>query len=200
MQAAPRFRPTANHAATHARAAPPRTRSLRPAAAAVVLLGACAPASGPTPVIAENEAIALTLMAAWEAGDVQAATDLFWPGAVYDDFPNSTQHRGIAEIGAYVGHVHSWASDVVINVTAVHASEGGAVAEWVFSAVQSQPIAGRVEVATGKEFVLNGVTILEIDGGLVRRAADYIDTLPLVLQLGARVEMPGGTVIELGGG
>jgi hypothetical protein len=45
--------------------------------------------------------------------------------------------------------------------------------------------------------VLNGVTIIEMDGGRIRRAADYIDVLPLVLQLGGKAELPGGVVMDL---
>ena len=44
---------------------------------------------------------------------------------------------------------------------------------------------------------MNGVTIIEMEGGRIIRAADYVDTLPMMLQLGGRVEMPGGGVIEL---
>jgi hypothetical protein len=56
-----------------------------------------------------------------------------------------------------------------------------------------------VPVATGLEVVTNGVTIVEIDGGRIRRAADYMDTTPVLLQLGGRVELPGGGTIEPGG-
>lgn len=168
---------------------------------AVALAASCAPAdSGPSPLLAENEVVARTLMAAWERGDVAGIGEAFWPDATYDDFSNSVQHRGVDEIVAYFAGTHGWASDVVVNVTAVHASETGAVAEWVFSAVQTAPMEGTVAVGTGREVVLNGVTILEISGGLIRRGADYVDTLPLVLQLGGRVEMPGGTILEMPGG
>ena len=54
----------------------------------------------------------------------------------------------------------------------------------------------RVPVATGREVVLNGVTIIEIEDGRIIRAADYTDTTPLMLQLGGRIELPGGVVIE----
>ena len=178
-----------------------RSPLLRASTLAVVLAASCAPAdSGPSRLLAENEVVARSLMAAWERGDVGALADAFWPDATYDDFSNSVQHRGVDEIAAYFAETHGWASDVVVNVTAVHASEAGAVAEWVFSAVQTAPLEGTVDIGTGREVVLNGVTILEIQDGLIRRGADYVDTLPLVLQLGGRVEMPGGTTLEVPGG
>ena len=149
--------------------------------------------------LAESEVAARLLMSLWESGDVEELTGLFWPDAVYDDFPNQIQYRGLEEIAGYVEHVHSWATGVTVGVTGLHASETGAVAEWVLSAIQDRPIPGQVSVATGREVVLNGVTIIEMEGGRIRRAADYIDVLPLVLQLGGRVELPGGGVMELEG-
>lgn len=153
---------------------------------------------GASALLAEHEVLARTVLAAWERGSVEELPDLFWPDATYDDFSNSIQHRGIGEIQAYLAEAHRWGSDIVVNVTAVHPSPAGAVAEWVFSAVQTGPVEGTVDVGTGREVILNGVSVFEIDDGRIRRGADYVDGLPFVLQLGGRVEMPGGTVIELG--
>ncbi|HKJ03899.1 MAG TPA: nuclear transport factor 2 family protein [Longimicrobiales bacterium] len=169
---------------------------LTPILAMPLLLVACAP-SGPSPLLNENELTARTLMSVWETGETEDLAHLFYGDAVYDDFPNQTQYRGLEEIAGYVTHVHDWADAVSLSVSAVHTSETGAVVEWVFSAVQDKPIGDRVPVATGRDVLLNGVTILEIDGGRIRRAADYIDVLSLVLQLGAEVHMPGGSVMKL---
>ena len=152
---------------------------------------------GPSPRLNENEIVARTLMSIWETGEAQDLAGLFYGDAVYDDFPNQTQYRGLEEIAGYVAHVHDWADGVSMGVSEVHVSETGAVVEWVFSGVQDKPIGSRVPVATGREVLLNGVTILEIDAGRIRRAADYIDVLPLVLQLGAEVRLPGGSIMKL---
>lgn len=161
-------------------------------------LAACmTQADGPSPTTARNEVLARTLMTVWESGDTNVLNDLFSPQAVYDDFPNQTQYQGLEEIAGYVIHVHDWADAVSMSVSAVHASDEGAVVEWVFAAIQGAPIGTRVPVATGREVVLNGVTILEIEDGSIVRAADYMDVLPFVLQLGAEVHMPGGSVLRL---
>lgn len=160
-----------------------------------LLLMSCAPA-GPSPLLNENEIAARTVMSLWETGEVEELATLFYSDAVYDDFPNQTQYRGLEEIAGYITHVHDWADAASMSVTDVHVSESGAVVEWVFSAVQDRPIGTRVPVATGRDVLLNGVTILVIDGGRIRRAADYMDVLPLVLQIGAEVHMPGGSVMK----
>ena len=50
--------------------------------------------------------------------------------------------------------------------------------------------------ATGREVVLNGVTILEMADGRIRRAADYVDALPMMLQVGGEIRLPGGAVVR----
>jgi steroid delta-isomerase-like uncharacterized protein len=170
-------------------------------AAALVALAACAATCGPTETqaVAENELLVRSLLDALQRADTAVISELFWPEAVYDDFASQLQHRGIEEIVGYVTSVHEWADDVYMNVGEVHVSAAGAVAEWMFAAVQARPMGELVPIATNREVVVNGVTIIEVDGGRIRRAADYTDTAPLLLQLGGRVEMPGGNVIELDG-
>lgn len=145
----------------------------------------------------QSEVRVRRLMEAWELADTVALLDLFAPTAVYDDFANQTTYRGIEEIVGYVTGVHAWGEGVVVNVTAVHAGERSAVAEWTLAAFQERPIGSWVPVVTGREVVLNGVTVIELEGGRITRAADYMDTAPLVLQLGGRLELPGGTTITL---
>ena len=162
--------------------------------AALVSLPACT-AGGGEPGINRNEVIVRTMLSIWETADTAAVLELFWPEAVYDDFPNQTQYRGLEEIASYLTHVHSWGTGVYMNVTQVHASPGGATAEWVMSAIHDKPMGARVPEATGTEVVLNGVTIIEVQGGLITRAADYIDVVPMVLQLGGSIQYPGGAVL-----
>ncbi len=181
----------------------PRPAASARTGAALALTALAAAACGPsTPdaVLAEHELLARTVMAAWEARDMEALSRELWPDAVWDDFPNGVTYRGVEEIAAYKSEVHAWASDLVINVTAVHSSPSGATVEWVLYGTQTAPMAGRVEAVTDREVLVNGVTILEVEDGLVARGADYLDTLPLMLQLGGRVELPGGEVLELEGG
>lgn len=130
--------------------------------------------------------------------DTAVILELFWPEATYDDFASQQTHQGIQEIVAYLTAVHGWGDDVYMNLARVHTSSTGAVGEWVFSAIQTRPIGDRFPVASGNEVVLNGVTIIEMEGGRIMRAADYVDGVPLVLQLGGSIELPGGGVWQQG--
>lgn len=157
-------------------------------------LAACAPA-GSEAASARNELMVRSLLDAQQSADTATITALFWPDAVYDDYANQLEYRGLAEIVGYVTSVHTWADDVYLNAGRVHAGTSGAVAEWLFAGVQARPMGDYAPTGTGREVVLNGVTIIEVDGGRIRRAADYVDTAPLALQLGGRIELPGGRVI-----
>lgn len=166
---------------------------------AAALLAACVGSCGPSSdqAAARNEYLVRTLVSAEEAADSATIAELFWPDATYDDYANQLQYRGTQEIVGYLTALHSWGDDLYMDIGEVHASAWGAVAEWNFSAVQSRPMGDYVPMATGKDVTVNGVTIIEVDGGRIRRAADYLDTSQIWLQLGGRIELPGGHVIQL---
>lgn len=175
----------------------------RPASRSVVVLAcllliACGPrgADADREQARAAEVTVRSLMAAFETADTALVRDLFWPQATYDDFPDQHTHRGIDEIVGYVTGVHRWADDVIFNIGEVHLTSDGAVAEWLFSAVQARPVGG-LSIGTGNEVVLNGVTVIELDGDRIIRAADYTDSGAMWLQLGGRVELPDGTTLEL---
>ena len=152
---------------------------------------------GPAPATSQAEITARTLMMVWESGDSRELPGLFRPDAVYDDFSNQVQYRGVEEIAQYVGHISSWATDLRVDVGAVHAGPSGATVEWLMSGIQDRPIPGVLGIATNREFFVNGVTILELDGDLIIRAADYVDITPLLMQLGATIHLPDGEVRSL---
>ena len=154
---------------------------------------------GTSAAVARTEVTARTLMTVWESGDVAFLSELFRPDAVYDDFSNQIQYRGIDEIAGYVGHITAWATDLRMDVGEVHASPSGATVEWLVSGVQDRPIPRLLGEVTNREFFMNGVTVIETDGGLITRAADYLDVSSLLLQLGATITMPGGEVVSLEG-
>lgn len=168
----------------------------RPLVMCALLVAGCVTAD-PEAATRESELVIRTLMAAMESADTAVVLDLFWPQATYDDYQNQISHQGLEEILTYVTSVHEWGDDVYLNVGRVHASETSAVAEWVFSAFQNRPLGELVPEATGREVVLNGVTIIELEDGRIARAADYTDAAALMLQLGGRIELPGGQVLEL---
>ena len=138
------------------------------------------------------------LMEMWRTGNTSALEAIAATDVVYDDVPNGQRYEGREGVRQYVGHVHAWASDIEIEITSLRGDANTAVAEWIMQGVQDRPIPGRVPIATRRRFRLNGVTLVEPRDGKIARAADYLDVLGFVVQLGGRVELPGGAVIQSG--
>ena len=166
--------------------------------ALAVLLGtlSCGAPSADPSGSSEAELTIQLLTTAIATADTAVILELFWPEATYDDFAGQQTYQGIQEIVAYLTAVHEWGDDVYMNLGRVHTSSTGAIGEWIFSTIQSRPCCDLLPVASGNEVVLNGVTIIEMEGGRIIRAADYVDGVPLILQLGGRIELPGGGVWE----
>jgi steroid delta-isomerase-like uncharacterized protein len=165
--------------------------------ALTVLAVACSPGgSGPSRAEAENEIAIRSLLAMVGSGNGDEVAGLFLPDAVYDDYANQQQYRGLEEIAGYISGGTRWATAVNVDILSLHLSDSVAVAEWVFTGIQDHTIGSFLPVATGREVVLNGVTIIEMEDGRIRRASDYVDALALVLQLGGEVHMPGGGLLR----
>jgi len=167
------------------------------AAVLIVSAGCSSRASGPSRAETENEIAMRTLIERMASANADDVADLFFPEAVYDDFANQQQYRGLQEIAGYIEGGSRWATGVSMDIIDLHVSDSVAVAEWVFTGIQDKPIGSTLPVATGREVVLNGVTIIETEGGRIKRAADYTDGLTMALQLGGEVHMPGGGVLKL---
>jgi len=163
--------------------------------AVLLVTTSCAPRPEQTGS-SEAELTIQLLTSAIATADTAVILEIFWPEATYDDFASQLTYQGIQEIVAYLTNAHEWGDDVYMNIGRIHATPTGAIGEWVFSAVQNRPLGDRFPVASGAEVVLNGVTIIEMQGDRIIRAADYVDGVPMILQLGGRIELPGGGVWE----
>ncbi|MGE0352141.1 MAG: nuclear transport factor 2 family protein [Gemmatimonadales bacterium] len=163
---------------------------------ALVSVAACGPAPGPAG--ADPETLARGLMAVWESGDTRGLDTLTAERIRYDDVPNGMRLGGREAVRAYIDQVHAWADNVSITIDTVTSGPTAATIEWTMHAVQDRPIPGRVPVATNRTVTLRGATIVEVADGRIVRAADYLDTLGFLLQLGAKVELPGGVTLGPG--
>lgn len=154
-------------------------------------------ACGPSPEQADTLGRYLmeSLVYARQTADTAMMEELFLPDATYDDYPGQLQHEGIQDIVGYLTSVHDWADDVYLTLGNVRTGPSIVVGEWYLSAVQSRPIPGVIGTGTDRDVTINGITLLEMAGGRIVRASDYWDDEALLLQLGARIELPDGTVV-----
>ena len=137
-----------------------------------------------------------SLTFARQTADTTVLEEIFLPDATFDDYPGQIEYRGIEEIVGYLTAVHEWGDDVYLNLGNVQTGPSSATGEWFFTAIQARPIPEIVTMGTGREVSWSGLTLIEIEGGRIARAADYWDRSGLILQLGGRMELPDGTVLE----
>lgn len=161
---------------------------------ACISAAACGPSEDQA--VAMGQYLLQSLAFARQTADTATLEEIFLPDAIYDDYPDQIDYRGIEEIVGYLTAVHEWGDDVVMTLGSVQIGPQGAVAEWTLAAVQSRPIPDLLSTSTDRDVVINGVTIIEIDGGRIARAADYWDRADFLLRLGGRIELPDGTVLE----
>lgn len=143
----------------------------------------------------QNTRLLENLMGLWETGDTLKTRDIFSENCVYVDIANNQTLAGIDGANRYIGHVHSWASEVQMEIRKVNVSATMGYVEWTFTARQTNPIKGRVPVATNRDIALKGVTLAEFKDGKIQKASDYMDVLGFVIQLGAEIDLPGGVTI-----
>lgn len=153
----------------------------------------CTPEADGGPTLAETRLVELLEMR--RTGVVDRAAEVLDPVAVYEDYPNQVEYRGLPEIAGYLEGLHRWADAVFLDVTRTHAAQDWAAAEWVLEGEQVAPFPGVADSATFRRFRLEGITVVELERGLVVRAADYGDMVPLILGLGGSVTLPSGEVV-----
>jgi len=139
--------------------------------------------------------LALDLIQLWETGDTLRTEKIFSKEGTYTDIANNQVFSGIHEINNYISHIHGWASEIKMTTKNIRITDKFGFIEWQLMAKQTKPIKGRIPVATNNNISLNGVSLIEVKNGKIEKASDYMDVLGFVIQLGSRVELPGGMVI-----
>ena len=159
----------------------------------IILYGFLSACSNNHRKLVQAEDLSNQLMTLWETGDDSGIDHIFSPEASYTDMANNHTFHGIAEISSYVQHIHSWGSDIQMQINNMQLADSHAYIEWTLTAKQSKPIGTMVTVATHKSITLNGVSLIEIKAGKIIKATDYMDVLGFILQLGSEVKLPGSS-------
>jgi len=143
--------------------------------------------------------VADRLVRAWATGDTTGVAELLAGVPRVHHYPSSSRYNGLKEFAWEIEHVHRWASDVQgVSRSPKLMSNEVAVVEWSLSGVQDRPIGALLPIVTKRSFNLRGVTLVEVnDAGNIEYVATYVDVASLVLELGGRIELPGGRELVL---
>jgi steroid delta-isomerase-like uncharacterized protein len=113
--------------------------------------------------------------AAWSSGDPERLAALYAPDAVYEELPTATIARGTDEIRQLVADSHAAFAELQVTPRNGFQAEGWAVLEGDFS----------FETAEGKPVSVPFVVVLELEGEMIRRSADYFDLNAVLTQMEA---------------
>ena len=143
------------------------------------------------------ELLGRALIQVWEDGKVETLGKILSPDVVYEVSHSTHRYIGFKEAVSYISHLHAFSKDLKLEVLTSFSTKNENVIEWVMSGIQVKPIEGRISIATNRKFRIRGLTIIHVKDGLITKAVDYLDVLGFLLQLGAKVELPGGVVLEI---
>jgi len=147
------------------------------------------------PPVNKIEKLGEELMNLWETGDTLKTKNLFIKESIYTDIANNQVFSGVQEINKYISHIHSWASEIKMTTRNIKVSNEIGYIEWTLIAKQTKPIKGKIPIATNNNITLKGTTLIEVKNGKIEKASDYMDVLGFIVQLGSKIELPGGAVI-----
>ncbi|MES3035639.1 MAG: nuclear transport factor 2 family protein [Gemmatimonadota bacterium] len=112
---------------------------------------------------------------AWTAHDVERIAAYFTEDAVYEDVTLGEVHRGRAAIRTFVRGTFTALPGFAMAQRSLQQGDGWATLEWVMSGTDS---------ATQRRFSVRGVSVMELEGGRVRRNSDYWNMADLQGQVG----------------
>ena len=130
--------------------------------------------------------VATEYMQIWNAGNDGLLDKFATPGIVVEYTHFEKVYRGIEEYKAMLKMTHQFFPDLKIAIKEILLSEDkskGTVL-WEYSGTHKTGNLFGID-ASGKKVNVNGITILETEGGLVRKEKGIVDNLTLIMQLGA---------------
>ena len=104
---------------------------------------------------------------AWSAHDVERIVSYFTEDAVYEDVTLGELHRGRAAIAAFAEGTFADLPGFAVEQRLLLGGaegDGWAAIEWVMTGT---------ERTTGARFSVRGVSVMELEGGKIRRNSDY---------------------------
>lgn len=112
---------------------------------------------------------------AWSAHDAERVASYFTEDAVYEDVTLGQAFEGRAAIEAFARGTFETLPGFAIELRSFLGGERWAAIEWVMSGSHR---------ATGKPFAVRGVSVMELDGGRIRRNSDYWNMADFMRQTG----------------
>jgi steroid delta-isomerase-like uncharacterized protein len=122
------------------------------------------------------------LAAAWSSGDATRLASLFTDDCVLEDIPLGARVEGPEGVRGFAAPLMEASPDFVCEVTVRVDAGNQAASEWRMSGTHAGDLPGMPR--TDKRFEVRGVSILEVEGGKIKRCSDFWDMADFRRQLG----------------
>ena len=101
---------------------------------------------------------------AWSTHDLERIAGYFTEDAVYEDVALGEVHRGKSAIKKFAESTFAALPGFAIQQRSLVVGDGSATMEWIMTGTDR---------ATERRFSVRGVSIMELEGGKIRRNSDY---------------------------
>ena len=118
----------------------------------------------------------------WNRHDVDAIVAAFVEGGLYIT-PRLPEPVTGAALGDFVRAVFVWSSDLSLDLISIGNTGERVALEWLAHGTNDGPSVEGTP-ATGKQYNLSGVSIVQVEGDKIRTERAYFDLLGLQYQLG----------------
>ena len=122
---------------------------------------------------------------AWNRHDVAGILDGFVDDCVYEDAALGRVSSGKEQVRGYLEDTFGAFPDFHIDVVSLFGGDQAVFSEWDMSGTHSGDFPGLP--ATGGTFRVRGCSLIELDGGRIRRNADYWNLAEFLSQVGVLV-------------
>ena len=119
--------------------------------------------------------------AAWNDADAEAMTDLFAPGAIYEDLAFQVVVAGPEGVAQWVSITSEAIPDAHVRVEEVFRTSDRIAVRWTFTGTPEA--VGEIE-ASGESFSVPVVTLMELDGDRIARVTDAYNLADVLRQIG----------------
>ena len=129
-------------------------------------------------------------IAAWNEGNLDAVDDLFAESVTIHDVPSGTTYDGRDAFKEWISGTRVAFPDFTATIadSDVIVGDGRVAVEWEVSGTHEGPLAGLDIEPTNESVEFSGVTVYELDGGMVSEGRWYYDMLDMLEQLGVAPE------------
>jgi steroid delta-isomerase-like uncharacterized protein len=123
--------------------------------------------------------------AAWNAHDLDAIMAMHAPDMVFDNHTAGESAEGEA-VRAHIASIFETWPDIVFTTRRLYVREGLVVQEWTAAAthVNTMRRGDLVADPTGKRVEWEGLDVIPIEDGLVKRKDVYSDSVSILRQVG----------------